>query len=72
MKCRKKNLKWIEEWHSGQERSYLIGVIHFEKLVNDDWWKEHDISLILTPEPIIENIEIRNLKKRSLELAGLI
>jgi homoserine dehydrogenase len=68
----KEEFEWIEEWHGGQDRSYLIGVIHFEKLVNDDWWKEHGISLILTPEPIIENIEIRNLKKRSLELAGII
>jgi len=68
----KEEFEWIEEWHAGQDRSYLIGVIYFEKLVNDDWWKEHGISLILTPEPIIENIEIRNLKKRSLELAGII
>jgi homoserine dehydrogenase len=68
----KEEFEWIEEWHAGQDRSYLIGVIHFAKLVNDDWWKEHGISLILTPEPIIENIEIRNLKKRSLELAGII
>src|SRR6478752_7468471 len=68
----KEEFEWIEEWHAGQERSYLIGVIHFEKLVKDDWWKEHGISLILTTEPIIENIEIRNLKKRSLELEGII
>ncbi len=68
----KEEFEWIEEWHGGQERSYLIGVIHFEKLVNDDWWKQDGISLILTPEPVIENIEIRKLKKRSLELAGII
>ena len=68
----KEKFEWIEEWHGGQDRSYLIGVIHFEKLIDDKWWKEHGISLILTPEPIIENIEIRNLKKRSLELAGII
>ncbi len=68
----KEEFEWIEEWHGGQERSYLIGVIHFEKLVNDNWWKQDGISLILTPEPVIENIEIRKLKKRSLELAGII
>lgn len=68
----KEEFEWIEEWHGGQDRSYLIGVIHFQKLVEDKWWKQHGVSLILTPEPIIENVEIRNLKKRSLELAGII
>jgi len=41
-------------------------------LVKDPWWKQHGVSLILTPDSIIENIEIRNLKKRSLELAGIV
>jgi len=68
----KEEFEWIEEWHGGQDRSYLIGVIHFQKLIEDHWWKEHGVSLILTPEPVIENIEVRNLKKRSLELAGII
>jgi homoserine dehydrogenase len=68
----KDEFEWIEEWHGGQERSYLVGVIHFEKLVAHKWWKHQGISLIATPQPIIENIEIRNLKKRSLELAGIL
>ncbi len=68
----KDEFEWIEEWHGGQERSYFVGVIHFEKLVKNNWWKQPGISLILTPDAIIENIEIRNLKKRSLELAGVL
>lgn len=68
----KDEFEWIEEWHGGQERSYFIGVVHFEKLVENNWWKQQGISLIVTPQPIIENIEIRNLKKRSLELAGIL
>lgn len=68
----KEEFEWIEEWHSGQTRSYFIGAIHFEKLVADNWWKQNGVSMILTPEPIIENIEIRKLKKRSLELAGVL
>jgi homoserine dehydrogenase len=68
----KDDFEWIEEWHSGQERSYFSGVIHFEKLVKNDWWKQNNVSLILMPNPVIENIEIRNLKKRSLELAGIL
>ena len=66
----REKFEWIEEWHGGQDRSYLVGVIHFQKLIGDKWWKQHGVSLILTPEPVIESVEIRNLKKRSLELAS--
>jgi len=68
----KEAFEWIEEYHGGQQRSYLVGVIHAEKLLHNNWWKEHNVSLILTPDPIIENIEVRGLKKRSLELAGVL
>jgi homoserine dehydrogenase len=43
----------------------------FSELKNSKWWKEDNVSLILGPEPIIEDIEIRKLKKKSLELAGV-
>jgi homoserine dehydrogenase len=68
----KENFEWIEEWHAGEKRKYLIGVISFAELKNNTWWKENAVSLILTPEPIIENLEVRKLKKKSLELAGVI
>jgi homoserine dehydrogenase len=68
----KEAFEWIEEYHGGQQRSYLVGVIHAEKLLTSDWWKQHGISLILAPDPIIENIEYRDVKKRSLELAGVV
>jgi len=67
----KELFEWMEQWHSGQERSYLTGVIHFEKLVENHWWKQPGISLVLAPEAIIENIALRQIKKRSLELAGI-
>jgi homoserine dehydrogenase len=67
----KEDFEWIEEWHGGQERSYLVGVIHFEKLATHQWWKAPGVSLILAPDPVIESIELRNIKKRSLELAGI-
>jgi len=63
--------EWIEEWHSEAERKYLVGVISFEALKENNWWKENNTSLILTPEPVIEDIAIRKLKKKSLELAGV-
>ena len=67
----RENFEWIEEWHAGEQRKYLVGVISFEQLNANDWWRKSGISLILLPDPVIENIEIRKLKKKSLELAGL-
>ena len=67
----KEKFEWVEEWHSDAERKYLIGVIHFSELEKSFWWRENNNSLVLTPDPIIEDVEIRKLKKKSLELAGL-
>ena len=64
--------EWIEEWHAQEERKYLIGVISFGELKNNNWWRENNTSLIPTPDPVIEDIEIRKLKKKSLALAGII
>jgi homoserine dehydrogenase len=68
----RENFEWIEEWHAGEQRKYLVGVLSFEELKTNDWWRKHNVSLILLPDPVIENIEIKKLKKKSLELAGLI
>lgn len=64
--------EWIEEWHAQEERKYLVGVIAFSKLQEQNWWRENETSLILVPEPIIEETATRDLRKRSLELAGII
>lgn len=70
-KIQKDDFEWIDEWHSGAERSYLVGVISFEKLAANKWWKSEGISLIVMPgNPIIEDIETRKIKQLSLELAG--
>lgn len=69
---KKEEFEWIEEWHGGPERSYLVGVIYFDKLAKEDWWKQNNVSLIvMPPNGIIEEIDTRNIKRRSLELAGL-
>ena len=65
-------LEWIEEWHAESERKYLICVLPFSELARNTWWKENNTSLILTPDPVIEDVEIRRLKKKSLELAGIL
>jgi homoserine dehydrogenase len=68
----RERFEWIEEWHAQENRKYLVGVISFRELKENNWWKENNTSLILLPEPIIEEVETRKLKKRSLELAGVI
>lgn len=67
----KEKFEWIEEFYNGLEGCFLIGVIHFNELVTSDWWKQEGISLIAMPDAIIEDIELRSLKKRSLDLAGI-
>ncbi|HEX7845600.1 MAG TPA: homoserine dehydrogenase [Chitinophagaceae bacterium] len=64
--------EWIEEWHAQEERKYLVGVIAFDELKENSWWKENNTSLILAADPVIEDVEIRKLKKKSLELAGIV
>ena len=68
----RERFEWIEEWHANDDRKYLVGVIAFSELLHNNWWRENNTSLILTPDPIIEDIDIRKLKKKSLELAGII
>jgi homoserine dehydrogenase len=67
----KDKFEWIEEWHAESDRKYLIGVLSFKVLKSSNWWRENKTSLILAPDPIIEDVEIRKLKKKSLELAGI-
>ena len=64
--------EWIEEWYAQEERKYLVGVISFDELKENNWWKENNTSLIVAADPVIEDIEVRKLKKKSLELAGIL
>jgi homoserine dehydrogenase len=68
----KDKFEWIEEWHAETDRKYLVGVLSFDELRSNNWWRENNTSLILSPDAIIEDVEIRKLKKKSLELAGII
>lgn len=68
----REKFEWIEEWHAQEERKYLVGVIAFKELKENKWWQQNNTSLILTPDAVIEDMDIRKLKKKSLELAGLI
>lgn len=63
--------EWIDEWHNQDGHVWLIGVICVSKLKSSDWWKQPGVSLLLTEDPIIDNIDYREVGKRSLELAGV-
>ncbi|NCI47965.1 homoserine dehydrogenase [Sediminibacterium soli] len=68
----REDFEWIEEWHAEADRKYLVGVLHVKQLSGSNWWRENGVSLVLTADAVIDNIDIVHLKKRSLELAGVI
>ena len=72
LKVDKNEFEWIEEWHNEFSYSWLIGVVHAEKLFKSPWWKQPGISLITCPNGVIDNIEYKNISKRSLQLAGVV
>jgi homoserine dehydrogenase len=45
----------IHESYIGKERSYLIGDIQFQNLVNSDFWKNEKVSVIANPIYTSEN-----------------
>lgn len=65
------DFEWIEEAYITEKRQYFIGVIRFDKLKQSEWLRKPQVSLLVCPNGIIESIEVRQLKKRSLELAGV-
>jgi homoserine dehydrogenase len=67
----KEKFEWFEEWHAHEKRKYIVGILPFSELQNTTWWKENGTSLILMPDSIVEDVETRKLKKKSLELAGV-
>ncbi len=71
-KINRETFEWIEEWHNEFKYSWLIGIVHANKLATDTWWKAPGVSLIACPNAVIENIDYRNISKRSLELAGVV
>jgi homoserine dehydrogenase len=46
----------IEEWASNDKRCAVVGIVHFSKLAESDWWKRPGTSLILYPEPFVTHI----------------
>lgn len=65
------DFEWIEEWHNQDGYVWLVGVISAGKLQIDAWWKAPGVSLLLTEDAIIDNIDYKKIGQRSLELAGV-
>lgn len=66
----KEDFLWIDEAYRNEKRQYIIGAVPVQRLKRAKWLNNKNVSAIICPNGIIENIEDRKLKKRSLELAG--
>jgi homoserine dehydrogenase len=71
-KINKDEFEWIEEWHNEANNNWVVGIIHASNLQKNDWWKQAGVSLILSKNAIIQNVEYRKIGRKSLELAGVI
>lgn len=71
-KINKNDFEWIEEWHNGIQYSWLVAIVHADKLIKSNWWREPGVSLIVYPEAIADNVDYKNISKRSLQLAGVV
>jgi homoserine dehydrogenase len=67
----KEDFSWIEEFHGGEDRHYLIGTISFEKLRRCHWAFNNQVSIIVCPDGITETLEHRFAQHRSMALAGV-
>lgn len=47
----------IEEWSSSEKRCYVIGVIKFSKLADNNWWKKKGTSLVVLPDAFVDGVE---------------
>jgi homoserine dehydrogenase len=65
-----KDFEWVEEFFSDEARQYLIGVIAFSNLKAAAWLHKQSVSLVLCPNAVLEDISARQIRKKSLELAG--
>jgi homoserine dehydrogenase len=49
----------FSEWHNSAERKYLVGILPFRELKEKNWWKQNNVSLILVPDGILEESDIK-------------
>jgi homoserine dehydrogenase len=56
------HFKYISELHKGSERKFAVGILSFKELKENNWWKEHHVSLIVLPDGILEESDINILE----------
>lgn len=69
--------KWdfeqVLEYHGTEDRQYITGIIHVDKLKSAGWFYDASVSIILLPDGVVEkeSLVAKSLKKLSLQLAGV-
>lgn len=54
----------IHEWQMDGERQFITGTVHYNNLVEHNWWRHRDVSLILLPEGYQEKTPVlKKIKK---------
>ncbi len=66
-----KDFEMIEEFRTHTDRSFLTGIISYHKLVRSKWIGSSSVSIIVCPDGVIESIGELQIRKKSLELAGV-
>ena len=61
----------IEEWYGGLDRNFLVGIIHFDELQRDSWWKNENVSLILCPDGVLEDPDLKSIKTTKLGFSAV-
>jgi homoserine dehydrogenase len=70
-KIKKEEFEWIDAYQNTFSKCWLTGVIHAQKLITSNWWKQQGVSLILCEDAIVENVDYKKISKQSLALAGI-
>ncbi len=59
----------IEEWSGNESRSYVVGCIHFSRLVESSWWKAKGVSVILLPDAFVTLEQDKILQQEEVLIA---
>ena len=65
-----KDFEVIEEFRTHTGRSFLTGIISYNKLLASKWIGKPNTSIIVCPDGVIESIDALHIRRKSLELAG--
>jgi homoserine dehydrogenase len=57
----------VSEVHKSAERHYAIGIISFSDLKTNDWWKQNNVCLILMPDGILEESDLKIFSREVIE-----